>query len=170
RGGENETHQFYLGAKGGGGVVNHGNMDGGSFVFELNGVLWSLDPGNQSYTELEQADFDLWSNCQDCDRWKLLSKNNFGHSTLTVNQQLHVAEGLAVLEDFKDGDHPEATFNLTPCFEGQLGSARRTFIKDGPASLRIEDQLELNDSTASITWQMMTTAEVEIIEGGALLR
>ncbi len=170
RGEENDPHQYYFAAKGGGGIINHGNMDGGSFVFELKGVLWSLDPGNQSYDELEQTGFDLWGNCQDCERWTLLSKNNFGHSTLTVNEQLHVAEGLAVLENFKDGDQPEAIFDLTPCFKGQLNSAQRKFVKDSPNSLSIEDQVELNESTTSITWQMMTTAEVEITEAGAVLR
>lgn len=65
--------------------MNHGNMDGGSFVFELKGVRRSFDPGNQPYAGLEQVDFNLWTNCQDCDRWKLLTKNDFGHSTLSVN-------------------------------------------------------------------------------------
>lgn len=170
RGGENDPHQYYLGAKGGRGTVNHGNMDGGSFVFELNGVRWSIDPGNQSYNELEQAGFDLWDNCQHCERWKLLTKNNFGHSTLTVNEQLHVVDGMATIEDFKDGAQPEATIDMTPTFEGQLNSAKRKFVKDSPASLLIEDQIELHQDTKMISWQLMTTAEVEIVRGGAVLK
>ena len=35
-------------------------MDAGSFVFELNGVRWAIDPGVQDYNALEQAGFDLW--------------------------------------------------------------------------------------------------------------
>lgn len=69
---EDATTGFYLGAKGGRGSSNHGNMDAGSFVFELNGVRWSVDPGNQDYNALEKTGFDLWGRCQNCQRWSTL--------------------------------------------------------------------------------------------------
>jgi hypothetical protein len=169
-GGENNPNGFYFGGKGGRGTVNHGNMDGGSFIFELNGVRWSIDPGNQSYGPLERAGFDLWSRCQDCDRWKLLTKNNFGHSTLSVNNQLHVVNGMAEIIDFKDGVHPEATIDLTPAFAGQLKSAQRRFVKESQASLLIEDKIEISEETKWITWQLLTQADIEITKGGAVLR
>jgi hypothetical protein len=169
-GGENDEHGFYFGGKGGRGSVNHGNMDGGSFIFELNGVRWSIDPGNQGYGPLERAGFDLWSRCQECDRWKLLTKNNFGHSTLSVNDQLHVVDGMADIVDFEDGVQPAATIDLTPAFKGQLKSAQRRFVKDSPVSLVIEDKIEISEETKWITWQMLTQADVEIVKGGAVLR
>ncbi len=169
-GGEKNTNGFYFGGKGGRGTVNHGNMDGGSFVFELKGVRWSIDPGNQSYGLLERAGFNLWASCQDCDRWKLLTKNNFGHSTLSVNNQLHVVDGKAEIIDFKDGVQPEATIGLTPAFKGQLKSAQRTFVKEGPASLIVEDKIEILAETNWITWQMLTQADIEIVKGGAVLK
>lgn len=169
-GGESIPLGFYFGGKGGCGTVNHGNMDGGSFIFELNGVRWSIDPGNQSYGLLERAGFDLWSRCQDCDRWKLLTKNNFGHSTLSVNNQLHVVDGKAEIIDFKDGVQPEATFDLSPAFAGQLKSAQRRFVKEDLASMIIEDNIEISAETKWITWQMLTQADVQPIKGGAVLR
>jgi hypothetical protein len=67
----------------------HGNMDAGSFVYELDGERWAVDPGIQGYTALEKVmGSELWSFKQDARRWELLSKNNFGHSTLTVNNQM----------------------------------------------------------------------------------
>ena len=45
RGGDSDPRQYYFGGKGGRGSVNHGNMDAGSFVFELDGVRWVVDPG-----------------------------------------------------------------------------------------------------------------------------
>lgn len=169
-GGENDPHQYYFGGKGGRGTVNHGNMDGGSFVFELNGVRWSVDPGNQSYHELEKTGFDLWDRCQDCERWTLLTKNNFGHSTISVNGQLHVVDGMASVIGFKEGDRPEATIDMTPAFEGQLKNAQRKFVKDSPTSLVIEDEIGLSEETKLITWQLMTTADVEVTKEGALLK
>ncbi len=166
----NNSNGYYFGGKGGRGTVNHGNMDGGSFIFELNGVRWVVDPGNQSYGTLERAGFNLWGRCQDCDRWKLLTKNNFGHSTLSVNDELHKVDGLATLVNFKEGQFPEATFDLSPTFEGQLKSAMRTFQKDSPTSITIKDEIETSDKTENITWQLMTTADVEVVKGGAILK
>ncbi len=166
----NDPHQYYFGGKGGRGTVNHGNMDGGSFIFELNGVRWSIDTGNQRYHDLEKTGFNLWDRCQECERWTLLTKNNFGHSTLTVNDQHHVVDGKAVITDFKEGTQPEATIDLSAAFDGQLKSAHRRFVKDSPTSLLIEDTLEASDSTRLVTWQLLTVADVELVEGGAILR
>jgi hypothetical protein len=163
------TRQYYFGGKGGRGTVNHGNMDAGSFVFELDGVRWVIDPGNQNYNDLEQTGFNLWGKCQDCERWTLLTKNNYGHSTLTVNDALHVVDGFGSVADFKDGDQPEATIDLSEVFEGKLASATRRFVKENNQALLIEDRFAHSDSTQSITWQLMTTAEVEITEDGAML-
>ena len=169
-GGENDPNKYYFGGKGGRGTVSHGNMDGGSFVFELYGLRWSMDPGNyRSYGVIERTGFKLWSSCQECDRWKLLNKGNFGHSTISVNNQLHVVDGKATIVDFKTGENPEATIDMTPTFKGQLKSASRRFIKDSPASILIEDNIEISEETKLITWQLMTQADVQIVDGGAIL-
>lgn len=170
RGGTEDPRQYYFGGKGGRATVSHGNMDAGSFIFELDGVRWVIDPGNQSYNELEQAGFQLWAGCQTCQRWELLTKNNYGHSTLTINDALHVNNGFAPLISFKEGDRPEATFDMKEIFGGKLEGATRTFVKDGNHSLLIEDKIQLNDSTKNITWQLITAADVEITRGGATLR
>jgi hypothetical protein len=145
-------------------------MDAGSFVFELNGVRWSVDPGNQDYNTLEITGFDLWGRCQKCQRWTLLTKNNFGHSTITINDQPHAVDGFADLVDFEAGNSPQATFNLTPVFGNNIKSFKRSFIKESDQSLLVNDQFECSDSTKVITWQMMTTASVEITHGGVILR
>jgi hypothetical protein len=170
RGGEGDPRQFYFGGKGGKATTSHGNMDAGSFVFELDGVRWSVDPGNQSYNEIEQAGFDLWGRCQECQRWLLLTKNNFGHSTLTVNNALFKAEAFAPLKDFKGGTTPEATFDMTALYGENLQNASRRFVKENDYTLLIEDRFTITKSTQSLTWQMITTADVEITKGGAVLR
>lgn len=167
---ENDPSGYYFGGKGGRATTSHGNMDAGSFIFELDGVRWSIDPGNQSYNQIEQAGFDLWGNCQDCQRWTLLTKNNYGHSTLTVNNALFINNGYANLEDFKDGAKPEATFNMTPVYGENLKSATRRFVKEDNRSILIEDKFTVSQSTRNMVWQMMTTADVEIVKGGAVLR
>jgi hypothetical protein len=169
-GGENDPHQYYFGGKGGRATSSHGNMDAGSFIFELNGIRWVIDSGNQDYTELEKTGFDLWGNKQDSERWTLLTKNNFGHSTISVNNKPFVVDGFAPLIDFKAGEQPEATFDLTAVYGESVKRALRRFVKDEPTSLLIEDQIEISEATEQIVWQLMTTAEVEVINGGAVLR
>ncbi|QGY42590.1 hypothetical protein GM418_02660 [Maribellus comscasis] len=169
KGDEDDNHNYYFGGKGGRATTSHGNMDAGSFIFELNGVRWVVDPGNQSYHELEKTGFDLWGSCQDCERWTLLTKNNFGHSTISVNDQLFVNNGQATLIEFKEGENPAASFDLTAVYGENMKSAVRTFTKDSPTSIVIEDKMETSEKTRQITWQLMTTADVEIVDGGAVL-
>jgi hypothetical protein len=168
-GGSSDPYGYYFGGKGGSGTVNHGNMDAGSFIFELNGIRWIFDPGNQNYNALEQAGFDLWNKSQDSQRWTLLNKGNFGHSTLTVNDQLHIVDGKATITDFKEGENPQVTFDLSPTFKGQLKSAKRTFTKDSNVSLVIEDKIEVVEATQIVTWQLITTLDVEVTSEGATI-
>lgn len=168
-GGPDDSRQYYFGGKGGRGTVNHGNMDGGSFVFELDGVRWVIDPGNQSYEDLEKTGFDLWGKKQNSQRWTLLTKNNFGHSTLTVNGQLHRVDGMAMITDFKNGAAPEATVDLTAAFGDLLSSVKRRFVKDSQTSLLIEDRFSPSDKTEEVTWQLLTTADITLQPNGAVL-
>jgi len=170
RGKQNDPHQFYLAGKGGRGSVNHGNMDAGSFIFELNGVRWVIDPGNQDYNTLEQKGFNLWGRCQTCERWDLLTKNNFGHSTLSINDSLHRVDGYAAITGFRDGESPTTTIDITPVFGNMVEKSIRTFTKESPTSILIEDDITTNNKTKLITWQLMTTAEVIPTKDGALLK
>jgi len=170
RGGKDDPANYYFGGKGGKAALSHGNMDAGSFVFELNGVRWVIDPGVQGYNELEQAGFDLWGMCQTCARWSLMTKGNLGHSTLSVNDARFNVTGYAPFIDFKSGPIPEASFDMTDIFKGQLKSASRKFIKDSDHSITIEDQVAIGDSTKFITWAIMTTADVVPTPNGAILK
>jgi hypothetical protein len=167
--GKGENSDYYFAAKGGCGAVSHGNMDAGSFIFELNGVRWSIDPGSQSYMIGEQG-FDLWRQCQECERWELLTKNNHGHSTITVDDKRHIVDGYAIVERSKAGKNPSVTFDLRPTFKGQLESASRKFTKDTERSLLIEDEIKANEKTKLVTWQFITQADVEIVEECAILK
>jgi hypothetical protein len=64
---------------------------------------------------------------------------------------------------------PEAAFDLTAVFAGQLAGARRTFTRENGHSLLIEDEIALSDATETVTWQLMTTAAVDPTDSGAVL-
>lgn len=164
------NHNFYFAAKGGRGANNHGNLDAGTFVFELDGVRWVVDPGTQEYNELEQAGFDLWGMCQTCQRWTLLTKSNFGHSTLTVDSALFKVNGFVPIVNFKSSGTPEATLDMTALYGNLVSSAKRKFLQENDHSVLIEDDVVMNDSTNLLTWAMMTTADVIPVKNGALLK
>ncbi|MGW8314116.1 MAG: glucuronyl esterase domain-containing protein [Bacteroidales bacterium] len=168
----NGTSGFYLAAKGGRAADNHGNMDAGSFIFELNGVRWSVDPGNQSYFQLEQImGQGLWETDQDSPRWSLLTKNNLGHSTLTINDRPYLVEGRATLLEFDNSNGPaRVTFDLTPVFGTPAGQVKRSFVRLSDHLLIIRDDVEFSPETNEITWQMITTAEVMIRNKTVYLR
>ena len=166
-----DAANFFLGLKGGSASLNHGNMDAGSFVLDMNGVRWSVDPGNQSYDQLEKimGVDNLWGMGQDSPRWNLLSKNNMFHSTLSVNKAKHNVAGTAKLlsHDFS-GPAKTVTLDMQEIFSGLLTRAERTFtVKDH--TVRITDKLALTDSVRTLTWAFITQADVMVTDKGAIL-
>ena len=164
---QNSRDAFFLAAKGGRAADNHGNMDAGSFVFELDGVRWSVDPGNQDYNELEQLmGGELWNSAQDSRRWSLLTKNSGGHSTLEVNGEMHLADARARLFSRElEGSIPECTFDLSELYGDHIQVARRSFSRLTGTRLRISDKLLFSAETRSITWNLITRAGVKVADG-----
>ncbi|MBC2604950.1 heparinase II/III family protein [Pelagicoccus albus] len=168
-----DPNALFLGAKGGKGTNHHANLDGGSFVFELDGVRWGIDLGNQSYHPLEEyyksRGGSIWGTHQSSVRWDLLTKNNFGHSTLTVDSKLHVSRGRALLTRF-DAKSKTASFNLKELFGAEVKRAMRSFQVLSDSAVKISDQLLFAEEGHEVRWQLMTVAEVKLVEGGAILR
>ena len=167
--GEN-TNDFFLAVKGGKAELSHGNMDAGTFVFDLNGVRWILDPGNQSYYPLNRIGFNLSGHCQDCPRWTLLTKKNMGHSTVTINDERFDVAGQAKIIDFKEGEKPEVTIDMTPLYFGNAEEVKRRFQKENNRSFILEDQIKTNELTHNINWGLMTVADVVPTKNGAVLK
>ncbi|MDP4679926.1 MAG: heparinase II/III-family protein [Cyclobacteriaceae bacterium] len=166
---KDNTKQFYLDVKGVKENLCHGNMDAGTFVFDLNGVRWGMDPGNQRYYLLNKIGFNLSGHCQECPRWTLLTKQNQGHSTITINDEFFNVDGHATITDFKKGEQPEVTIDMTDLYNGNIESLTRRMVKESENSILIEDNFEVNDSTRMITWGLMTMADVQQTKDGALL-
>lgn len=167
---KNNSNQFFLAVKGGRANLSHGNMDAGTFIFDLNGVRWVLDPGNQQYYLLNKIGFNLAGHCQDCPRWTLLTKRNQGHSTITINDERFDVTGQAKIIGFKKDEKPEVTIDMSDLYFGNLNSLQRRFVKESGQSVLVEDKFEINDSTKTISWGLMTQAEVQTTKSGAVLQ
>lgn len=164
---------LYLAFKGGRADNAHGNMDGGAFIFELDGVRWAIDLGNQGYHELEEyfkgVGGSLWSRTQDSTRWGLLSKNNFGHSTVTIDNALHQVSGMVEIVSF-DADRGVADLDMGTLFGDKVKGARRSFRLLGERSVEVRDRIEVSESTQCIRWQMTTQATLSETIDGLLMK
>ncbi|MDP3072309.1 MAG: heparinase II/III family protein [Opitutaceae bacterium] len=145
-------------------------MDAGTFVFELNGVRWVVDPGNQDYEPLNKIGFPLSDYSQQSERWSLLTKSNRGHSTVLVNQARFKVTAPAPISELTSGDQPSATIDLSAALNGEVKSWQRRFVVEGPQAIRIEDEFEANERTREIVWQLITVADVLPEKDGVRLR
>jgi len=163
-----DPNAAFLGFKGGYNRANHGHLDIGSFVYEVNGSRWAVDLGADNYN------LPGFFGRQ---RWTYFRLINASHNTLVIggkNQNLDadckignfVNRGTFVL----GGSRPAVSGNenvvasamvdMADAYKGQVAVAMRvaTLYKDG--SVRIEDML--NGVTEPVRWGMMTQAAIEL--------
>lgn len=158
---------MYLALKGGKATVSHGHMDAGSFILEANSVRWACDLGLQSYHSLESKGIDLWNSKQDSQRWKVFRLGNLSHNTLTVNGQLHLANGAAVIKEFS-AQNKSAVVDLSAVFAGQAAKVTRRF-HFAPPQVVLTDELEGLKGGDNVRWAMLTKAEIALNENEAIL-
>ncbi len=161
---------IYLGFKAGSPGVNHAHMDIGSFIMESDGVRWAMDFGSQNYESLESKGMSIFGREQDAERWTVFRLNNYSHSTLTVNESLQRVDGYAKIDTYSDDEKfMFATSDISTLYSGQLKRAiRGVGIVEGSYTI-IRDEVETLDNSTKIRWNLVTPAEVELTNEGAIL-
>ena len=144
-------------------------MDAGSFVLEADGVRWSCDLGSQGYYSIESKGWEPFSHGQNAQRWKIYRFNNFSHSTLTLNGQLHTCAGDARIVEFNTNT-ASAAVDLTKIFSGLATNVVRRFQIGTNRTVIIRDELSGLKPGESVRWQMVTRAEVKCERDHATLR
>ena len=164
REGWNSKEDAYLGIKGGSPMTSHAHMDAGSFVYECDGVRWSMDLGMQDYHSLESRGIDLWNQGEGGQRWDVFRIGNESHSTLTVNGKHHMVKSFVPLTDvWKEKKRKGARLDMTSVFAGQVADAERDIWLDRKNHLHVEDRISASGRDIEVRWTMMTPAEAEII-------
>ena len=160
----------YLAVKGGAAEINHGHMDAGTFVYEVDGVRWAVDLGLQSYESLESKGIRLFARGQDSDRWTVYRLNNFSHNTLTIDGQHHRVDGHATVERVSTEAHRRlAVLDLSPVFAGQAGEVRRGFRLQPDRGFVVQDEIGGLKAGQGVRWQMATRAKVALQGDTAVL-
>ena len=161
---------IYLGFKAGSAHVNHAHMDVGSFVMEADGVRWAMDFGSQNYESLESRGMSIFGHAQDAVRWSIFRLNNYAHSTLTFNDSLQRVTGHADINKHSEKENfMNAVSDISTLYNGQVKKAiRGVGIKDQKYVV-VKDEIETLDKPTKVRWNMVTPANVELTDNGAIL-
>ena len=131
----------------------HGHMDAGSFFLEALDRRWSFDLSHESYSAPNYFRTDnVFPN-----RWDYLRANNRGHSTLTIDGQLHNPTGIGrvTLASTATETESAAVVNLSSVFRGQATSVRRRLAATDSGEFVLKDVLSGVTPGESILWQMI---------------
>ncbi|MBQ6709720.1 MAG: heparinase II/III family protein [Bacteroidales bacterium] len=170
REGWNSKEDAYLGIKGGSPMTSHAHMDAGSFVYEYDGVRWSMDLGMQDYHSLESRGIDLWNQGEGGQRWDVFRIGNESHSTLTVNGKHHMVKSFVPLTDvWKEKKRKGARLDMTSVYAEDLDSLVREIWLDGKHRLHVRDMVRTGSRQADIMWVMTTTAQASMLPEGRIL-
>lgn len=166
----------YLAIKGGAGNVSHGHLDGGSFIYDYNGVRWADDIGPQTYATAEKTFAELgwgnfWSRGQNAKRWTCVRLNNLYHNTITVNNAIHTVSGVAKFTEVIDkADEKGAVVDISENLSSHLSKAVRTIKLQNNKDLVVSDDITTTSSLpAEVRWTMLTPATPEIGADGITL-
>ena len=173
-----DPNAAFLGFKAGNNRANHGHLDIGSFIYEVNGVRWAVDLGTDDYN------LPGYFGAQ---RWDYFRLNTRSHNTLLIGDKNQNPAADCKIVEFKPGfggliNFPRGPIlsiphenmiagvavDMTDAYKGQVERAIRTAdMLKVHGSVAIEDVLE--GVTEPVRWGMMTQAEIELDGKTAIL-
>ncbi len=149
---------IYLEAKGGKPNQAHQQMDCGTFIVETDGVLWTEDLGAEDYDVP-----GFWDGKVGGKRWTYFRNNNFSHNVIHIDRSLQNANGHAVLcEERPDAKQPYAKIDLSQVYSEKAKRAFRKFTLIDDCTMEVEDDVTLLDAKSTVTWQVVTKAQVQV--------
>ncbi|HWV29425.1 MAG TPA: heparinase II/III family protein [Dyadobacter sp.] len=161
-----KPHAVFLGVKAGSPAVNHAHMDVGSFVMDALGERWAMDFGMQDYNSLESKGVDLWNRAQNSQRWEVFRLNNFAHNVISFDGQLTNAKGYAKIDGVTgEGASMMVTTHLTEMYQDQAKAVRRGLGIIDQRYVVVRDEIECGPKETTMRWNMLTSADVRIIDG-----
>ncbi len=143
--------------------IPHSQLDGGSFIYEADGVRWSVDYGMGNYNGGGYFDDEPMNG----KRWKNLSCRAELHSTIFTesgSQPDHFVESFAdatLVESKPRG--AIATVDMSELLRNVNGALRGFAFTDNRTSLVVRDEVNISGTT-NVYWSMLTKATATIDE------
>ncbi len=155
----------FIGIKGGSPSTSHAHMDGGSFIFESDGVRWAIDLGMQNYGKLEAAGVVLWDRSQNGPRWGVFGIGLQSHNTLCFDDQRTLATETAEIVKFSSADKNNGVgttvVDMSPLYRNQATRVMRGARLENRAAL-LRDEWTAGNEQTNVVWRMVTRAKVEV--------
>ena len=127
-------------------------------VIDADGVRWADDSGSDNY--------DLpgfWDYRPDGKRWNYFRNTNFSHNTLAIDNKLQHSGGKGLLDRYRtEGKEPFGIIDMTTAYQGQAASVLRGFKLMDNHTMLIQDEVTPLTDNQSITWSLITSANIEL--------
>lgn len=162
----NDSEPTFVGIHAGETNVDHAQLDGGSFIFESQGIRWAKDLGMGNYNSE-----GYWDNTVNGLRWTHFRSRAESHNTVIINPDSKPDHKVDSFADIKlTASKPKgaiATVDMSELLsENVTGAKRGFFFTDNRTSLVIRDEIKLKKQS-DIYWIMITDADAQIDEKGA---
>ena len=155
----------FLGFKGGLNGAAHGDIDIGSFVYDLFGYRWAFDFGKEDYNLV-----GYWEIADGGTRWNYYRKNALGHNTLVINpengaNQTVGAYAGAIEQSINNPGGGYTILDMTDAYQKNAVDVKRGFAYFDRLQVLVRDEYTLKE-VGDVYWQMHTEAEVTISADG----
>lgn len=158
----------YAAIHGGQTQMCHGQVDGGTFVYDYAGVRWAKELGSTPYDTTVTAQYGLEGG-----RWLLYRSRAEAHNTIVINPDESAGQKLdstAKMIRFESEDRGGiAVLDMSENYADNAERAvRGFFFTDDRTGLVIRDEISLKekDGGSEVYWFMQTDAEVTIAADG----
>lgn len=157
----NDSNAAWLSFHGGAVEGSHTHVDGGAFVFDLNGVRWACDLPNEPYSSAGYASFDER-------KYTYYRARAEGHNTIVIDPDNSAGQLLdAVMPVTRydlDTNDPFAVLDMSAGYADKAQSAVRGYrMLTAERSAIIRDEITGLTADSEIYWFMHTQADAEVI-------
>ena len=125
----------------------HAHNDTGTFIYDINGYRWAMDPGMQTYNVVKDTE--------------AYRKRTEAHNTLTINNHAgfnQLADGYAPVTRYENNEYGGITVaDMSNIYADVNSHTRGFYIADNYRSVTVRDELDLNKES-ELYWFMSTRA------------
>jgi Heparinase II/III-like protein len=165
----------YMGIKGGTPTYSHGQMDGGFFVYDSQGIRWGMDFGKYDYDA--QGTLDDSDNSQFGDRWKIFRVACTSQNTISIKKasetswQNHKVDGNATIDELYDTTAKRgAKVNMKSLLglNNELLAVTRSAYLVDDSYFEVKDYLNNGAEPINLYWNMVTRSTIETLSPSKL--